>query len=326
VWPGAGVLAAFLSLLLLGCSGNTGGRGDAGEWPDRPGPRVVVSFAPLYCFAANVAGDDAVVKNVMTSKGPHDFDPTADDVRLVAKADLLLVVGLGLDEKKARVMLDGSGNKSGKLVELGAKLAKKDLCEGTCNHADHGHGHDHKHDIDPHVWLSPTHAAIFTNFIAAELKAADPAHADGYETRAAAYVAKLMALKEYGDKAFAGKADKRLVTFHDSLAYFEQAFDLNVRGVLTKKPGQEPDAKEFKELIEICKHPRQPVRVIATEPQYANSPSGEALRKALADAGVNDPVLVEFDPLETVRQDELAPDWYERRMRANIDRLAEKMK
>lgn len=321
----AGALVAALPLLLVGCNGDPRGSGASADWPDRPGPKVVVSFAPLYCFAANVAGDDAVVRNVMTSKGPHDFDPTTADVRLVSKGDLFFVVGLGLDDKKAETMQEGSGNKGLKLVKLGDKLDKKDLCEGRCTH-DHGDHADHDHGIDPHVWLSPDHAAMFVNTIRDELKEADPAHAAGYEARAAAYVAKLKALKAYGVDQFKAKQDKRLVSFHDSLAYFEEAFQLDVRGVLTKKPGQEPEAKEMKQLIKICTKKTAPVRVIATEPQYSNSSSAEVLRKELAANGVVDPVLVEFDPLETVRPDELTADWYEKKMRENIDRLAEKMK
>ncbi|MDY3555333.1 metal ABC transporter substrate-binding protein [Gemmata sp. JC717] len=313
---------AVCAVLVPGC-GAPGRNGQ--NWPaDHAGPKVVVSFAPLYCFAASVAGDDAVVKNVMTSKGPHDFDPTADDIALVSQADLFFVVGLGLDEKKAEVMRSGSGNKNMKIIELGEKLDKKDLCEGFCTHADHDA--DHKHNTDPHVWLSPTHAAKLVGFIRDELKAKDPAHAAGYESRAAAYIEKLNAVKAYGVEKFKDKQDKKLVSFHDSLAYFEECFQLNVRGVLTKKPGQEPSDKEMKELIRICTRKTSPVRVILTEPQYSTSSSGETLRKDLVASGVEDPVLVEFDPLETVRPDELALDWYEKKMRDNIDRLAEKMK
>ena len=319
---GVCALVAALPLVFLGCK--PGGSSAESQWPDDARPKVAVSFAPLYCFAASVAGEDAVVRNVMTSKGPHDFDPTADDVRLVSKADVFFVIGLGLDEKKAETMRDGSGNKNLKIVELGEKIDKKHLCEGFCTHADHGP--DHTHATDPHVWLSPEHAVMLVGFIRDELKAKDPAHAAGYDARAAAYIEKLKALKEYGGNKFKAKEDKRLVSFHDSLAYFESCFDLNVRGVLTKNPGQEPDAKEMKELIAICTKKSSPVRVIMTEPQYSTSSSGEALRKELIANGVTDPVLVEFDPLETVRPTELTPDWYEKKMRENIDRLAEKMK
>src|SRR5215471_2982525 len=90
---GVAVLAAALPLILFGCKANNQ-QGDA-DWPDKPGPKVVVSFAPLYCFAVNVAGDDAVVKNVMTTTGPHDFNPTDDHVRLVARAHILMGIGMG---------------------------------------------------------------------------------------------------------------------------------------------------------------------------------------------------------------------------------------
>jgi hypothetical protein len=41
---------------------------------------------------------------------------------------------------------------------------------------------------------------------------------------------------------------------------------------------------------------------------------------------VPDPVLVEFDPLETVVPEQLTADWYEARMRANLEALAKAMK
>jgi zinc transport system substrate-binding protein len=154
------------------------------------------------------------------------------------------------------------------------------------------------------------------------LKVQDPAHAEGYEKRAAAYVEKLKALKTYGLEKFKSKKDNRLVSFHDSLTYFEKCYGLEIRGILTQKPGQEPDEKQMKKLIRICTDETKPTRLIAVEPQYSNSTSGETLRKELAEKGVKNPKLVEIDTLETVKPDDLTPDWYERRMKANIDALA----
>ena len=118
----ATLLAATLPLVIIGCSGKPTGT-DNDPWANSGSkPKVVVSFAPLYCFAANVAGDDAVVKNVMTTTGPHDFDPTDNDIRLVTKADIMFIVGLGLDERQAEKMKTGSGNSKLKLIELAEKL------------------------------------------------------------------------------------------------------------------------------------------------------------------------------------------------------------
>src|SRR5262252_1882220 len=88
---GVVTLASILSLAIVGCGPRPQNANE--EWPEGK-PKVVVSFAPLYCFAANVAGEDATVKNVMTSTGPHDFSPTEKEVRRASQADLFFVVGL----------------------------------------------------------------------------------------------------------------------------------------------------------------------------------------------------------------------------------------
>jgi zinc transport system substrate-binding protein len=314
---GGASVAVTASLLLLGCGGS---KPDA-DWPDTPQTRVVVSFAPLYCFATNVAGEDAVVKNVMTTTGPHDFTATDKEARLVSRAHLLFGVGMGLDDRQLDLMKKGAGNTGLEVVPLSRKIPKEKRLEGFCNHAHHAA--DHKHDDDPHVWLSPDLAILMVNELRDVMKWRDAKNSEGYDRRAAEYVKKLEALKAYGVEKFRAKKDNRLVTFHDSLAYFAKDFGLEIRGVLTQQPGQEPDDKEMKKLIRICTDETKPTRVIAVEPQYSNSTSGETLRKELVAKGVKNPVLVQFDTLETVPPNELTPDWYEKKMRENIDKLAE---
>jgi zinc transport system substrate-binding protein len=315
----AATVAAVFSLLVLGCKSSKSDT-DA-NWPDKPGLKIATSFAPIHCFAVNVAGDDATVRNIMTTTGPHDFEPTVDHAKLVSKADILFINGIALDDGAADQMKKGSSNTKLKIVPLSDAIPRQKRLESQCTH-EHKPGEDHKHGDDPHIWLSPDHAILMVNQIRDTLKAEDPAHAPGYDQRAAAYVAKLSALKEYGAEKLKGKKDNRLVTFHDSLAYFAQCYNLEIRGILTQKPGQEPDDKELRKLIRICTDENKPTRVIAVEPQYSNSTSGETLRKELVAKKVNNPVLVEIDTLETVRPDELTPDWYEKKIRANIDALA----
>jgi ABC-type Zn uptake system ZnuABC Zn-binding protein ZnuA len=322
-WLAFAVIAAFgFAVALPGCGG-----GDDG-WPkDRSDPKVVVSFAPLYCFAVNVAGDDAVVRNLLTTTGPHHFNPTDQDARLLRRADVFFVNGLGLERDTPERMKKGSGNRSLKIVELGARIPEANLCEGSCTH-DHGDGdhHDHEHGKDPHVWLSPDQAKYLVEGIADELGKLDKAHADGYKRRAEEYIKKLDGLKAECKKLLDGKTDRRLVTFHDSMAYFAKSFDLEIMGVLQKNPGSEPTGKELETLIALCTNPAAPVRVVCVEPQYGNSNAGTKLVQILKEKGVPDPVLVELDPLETVPPDQLTPDWYEKKLLANVRALAEKMK
>ena len=311
--------AAGLALLPAGCGGKDQ------VWPDRPGPKVVVSFAPVYCWAANVAGDDAVVKNMMTTTGPHDFNPTDTDARLARKADLFFINGLGLDDNLAATVKKGSGNAQLQVIDLGSKLPADQLMEGQCHHDHHGHDHPHDHGTDPHVWLNPDYAATMTEAIRDELKKADPANAANYDRRAAEYVGRLRALKAEGIEKLKGKTDRKLVSFHESLNYFARSFDLTVSGVVQKKAGQEPSTDDLKQLVKMCRENK--VRLLAVEPQYTANTSAKAILDELRrDGAVADPALVEIDPLETVTPQALTPAWYEERMRANLDALARAMK
>jgi ABC-type Zn uptake system ZnuABC Zn-binding protein ZnuA len=302
-----------------------GGCASDDPWKDTRGPKVAVSFAPLYCFAANVAGEDAVVKDVMTTAGPHHFNPTDADARLLRKADVLFINGLGLDTEVAATLKRGSGNRKLKVIELGAKIPANQLLAGSQHEREHGHeGHHHDSPYDPHLWLSPDQAIVMVEAVRDELKGIDPDHAAGYEARAAAYVAKLRQLKTDGLKMLANKTDRKIVTFHESLAYFAEAFDLKIVGVVEKRPGVEPTDEEIRELIATCKDKQ--ARLIAVEPQYSSNTSARTIRDRLAKEGIPDPDLVEIDPLETVTADDLTPDWYERKMRQNLDALSQKMK
>src|SRR5262249_49413144 len=111
-------LLVLLAALISGCRSK-----DDDLWPkDHTGPKVVGSFAPPYCFAVNVAGEDAVVRTVMTTAGPHHFHPTDQDARLLRRADILFINGLGLDNDPAETLKRGSGNKNLRLVVLGDRV------------------------------------------------------------------------------------------------------------------------------------------------------------------------------------------------------------
>ena len=312
------LLVCSLPFLALGCGGS-----DTTWDANRSGPKVVVSFAPIYCFAANVAGDNAQVKNVMTTTGPHDFNPSDIEAKLLHKADLFFINGLALDNALADTMKRGSGNRKLNLIDLGSRIPEDKLMLGECHH-DHAAGHEHEHGHDPHVWLSPDMAIIMTEGIRDELKAADSGNAANYDKRAAEYVAKLNAVKSNGKAALKDKKDRKIVTFHESLNYFAKSFDLEIAGVVQKKPGVEPNSDELNALVKLCVEKK--VRLIAVEPQYGSSGSAATILKELQRNGLTDAAIVELDPLETVTPDALTKDWYEKKMKANLEALRDAMK
>jgi zinc transport system substrate-binding protein len=318
------LLALVLPLALAGCAANSSGDG----WPAADGPKVVTSFAPIRCFALNVAGDHAAVRAVMSTQGPHHYQPGRTDAKMLAAADLFLINGLGLDDGIAGKMRQMAGGDRLRLVKLGDRLPEDTLLEGGCLHCQHegedGHKHDHGHAADPHVWLGPDHAEKMVDAIRDELKQLDPAHAADYDRRAAEYVAKLRRIKADGLAALKDKGERQFVSFHGSMGYFAHALGLKEPEVIQDVAGHEPSPKQLKALADRCV--AKQVRVIAVEPQYSAATSAKVIVDELRNRGVPDPVVIVLDPLETAPDTEFGPDWYETKMRANIEALAKALK
>lgn len=314
-------LAVATALSVSGCSAGPD------PWAERPGPKVLVFFPPLYSLAASVAGDDAQVLSLLTTKGPHDYEPVRTDARKLTRADLFLVNGLGLDEVIAGRLASTGGPKSMKLVELGKAIPQASLLEGGCNcghdHSD-GHKHDHEHGYDPHVWLGIPEAIAMAGAIRDQLSALDPAHAAGYASRAGALTERLTQLQEKGKALIASKKVKpRVLTHHDSMRYFARTFGIDIVDSI-EMPGREPSAARLNELVAKCKEKQ--TRLIAVEPQYSSNTGAQALLKELQRQGMPDAAFVELDPLETAEPAELNAGWYERKLWANVEALAKVLK
>jgi ABC-type Zn uptake system ZnuABC Zn-binding protein ZnuA len=310
---GFGLLGGF-----LGCGA------PPNPWKDVPGgpTKVVASFPPLYCFTRNVAGPDAAVLCLLVTTGPHEFRPEKLDALKLSRADLFLVNGLGLDNWVPSLVGEAHNNQL-QVVKVGeAAIPKGRLLPGGKDDEDepgeeHGHGHEHHGAYDPHVWLGIPEAIAMVGGIREVLKKQDPAHAAGFDKRAAEYVARLKELHEYGKKAFAGKKNKKFVATHDSLRYFARSFGLDVVDSIQRQPGVQADVATLAKLTELCR--KENVRVITVEPQYSRA-TAETLGRQLKAHGL-DVRIVEVDPIETA-DPPLAPDYYLRKMRDNIDALA----
>src|SRR5262245_6742924 len=108
---GTASLGVFVALFLTSCSATPD------PWANRPGPKVLAYFPPLYSLAATIAGDDAQVQSLITHVGPHHFEPKARDVRALHRADLFFTIGLGLDDTVASKLSKAAGNAELKTIE-----------------------------------------------------------------------------------------------------------------------------------------------------------------------------------------------------------------
>src|ERR1700675_3653076 len=92
----SGLAVAGIALLVTGCP-----KGGSDPWASAGNkPKVLVSFAPIYSFAVNVAGDDAAVKCLLTTTGPHTHgDATPRQIDLARGSDVFVINGVGLEDE-----------------------------------------------------------------------------------------------------------------------------------------------------------------------------------------------------------------------------------
>jgi ABC-type Zn uptake system ZnuABC Zn-binding protein ZnuA len=321
---GAVVGLAVLAAGLAGC----GSAGDpwAGETAT---PRVVVTIAPLASFVQGVLGKHGAVRCLCTETGPHHYETDTRDARLFQKADAVFAVGLQLDDKFADALLLQARRKDLECVKLGKAIPAKLVYEMKPDDDEKekdGHKHDHDHgSLDPHLWLGVPQAVAMVEVIRDKLKAIDEAHADDYQKNAADYIASLKKLQSYGEKELAGAKTRRVISFHDSLGYFAKAFNLDIVDVIEQAPGDEATAPHLRKLTALCK--KGGVGAITIEPQYPKR-AAEIVTEGLAREKLSVP-LVTVDTMETANADELRKEgaqWYEARMRKNINALAGALK
>lgn len=301
--------------------------------------QAVTSTTILQDLVRQVAGDRWTVASLLPAGAdPHAYQVTAGDARLLSSAKLVVMVGAGL-EPPALDRLIRSVAKGAKLLEVGDEVAvpREELeaqvgeapthereaetshghDEGHHEAAPHEHGHAHEGDLDPHFWWSVPRTIRAVEVIAETLARLDPAGAEGYRARAAAYTGRLRALDAWIRQRVATIPPERrlLVTNHDALAYLAAEYGFRVVG--TVLPGTstltEASASETARLA-------QRLRQLGVRAIFAENTASPVLASQLSrEAGVR---------LVTLYTDSLGPsgsgaETYEGYMRVNIDRIVE---
>lgn len=218
------LLAGAGAAVLLAACASTGPSGPTSRGATPPGtaaaddrPVVLTTFTVLADIARNVAGDDLRVESI-TKVGAevHGYEPTPGDVRRAAEADLVLDNGLGLEAWFAAFVegLDVPHVVASRGVEV-VDVAD-DAYAGRPN---------------PHAWMSPLAVRTYVANIVDAFADLDPAHADDYAARGAAYTAELQRVHDETVAALATVPERQraLVTCEGAFSYL--ARDTGLREV-----------------------------------------------------------------------------------------------
>jgi zinc/manganese transport system substrate-binding protein len=199
---------------------------------------VVASFSVLGDMVRQIGGADvAVTVLVGPDSDSHVYEPSPSDTRRLATARLFVVNGLGLEGWIPRLI--GSAGFKGRVVTATDGVTPLQLSEPG------------KTAPDPHAWQDVADGRIYVRNIVAALAEADPAHAQAYAERAAAYDAELVVLDDWVRAEIGSVPPERrkIVTTHDAFQYFGHAYGVAFEAPVGMNEDSEPDARAVAGLI-----------------------------------------------------------------------------
>jgi zinc transport system substrate-binding protein len=234
---------------------------------------VAATIAPLGDLVKAVGGEKVAVTIVVPPGAePHTFEPTPSLMVDVAKADLYVMNGAGLE-----FWMD-------KLLEANKRMVVIDSSQGIALLR------ESEDEIDPHLWLSLRNAAVQVDNICSGLIEVDSQNKDYYIKNRDDYLEKLKALDEELNRTFAGKKIKIFVVQHPAWTYF--ARDYGLSQVPLMEGEKEPGPKYLVKVIELAR--KNNITAIFVEPQF-NPKSAEVIAREMnADIVVLDPLAANY--------------------------------
>lgn len=235
----------------------------------------VVATVPDLAAIVQEIGGDAVEVTVLSSpsQDPHYVDARPSSMLPLNRADLLIAVGLGLEQgwlpplqinaRNPKIQVGGEG-----WLDASQVVDKREVVA-----ADRSKGDIHPGG-NPHYLFDPRQAVRVARAIATRLAALDPEGAAAYEAGFAKFASEVDAVAgELRARSLALPAERRrVVVFHASMTYLEDWLGLEQVATVEPLPGVPPNPGHVAKVLGTIRHTK--ARVILQEEFYPREPSG----------------------------------------------------
>ncbi|MQM31426.1 MAG: metal ABC transporter substrate-binding protein [Candidatus Accumulibacter phosphatis] len=237
---------------------------------------VVASFSILGDLTQRVGGEHV---QVYTLVGPladaHVYQPKPADVKILARARLVVVNGLGFEGWIDRLMQSSGYRGPIVVASKGVKLLDKEAGPGGQHR-----GHDHAADVDPHAWQDLAQARHYVDNIAAALTQLDPANEAAYQANAAALKQQIDTLDaEIRASLSRLPAERRVVvSSHDAFGYFARAYGIRFLAPVGVSTDAQPSAAAVAAIIRQIRQEKIPAMFIenVSDPRLLERISAES--------------------------------------------------
>ena len=227
-------------------------------------PLVVVTNSVTCALAKQIAGDTIDLKCLIEAgTDPHLYQPKPDDRKAIDSAKLVLYGGYDFEPSLIK-LIQSSSNTAPKIAVNEAAVPSPLMSEEVHDHAhDKAEKPDKKtvKEADPHVWNNAQNGIKITQSISKSLIALRPDQAGTYAKNTAKIVSELEQIDTWikAQIATIPEGSRKLVTTHDALGYYAQAYGIPVEGALNGISTEEqPTPTRVKELVEEIKTSKVP--------------------------------------------------------------------
>jgi zinc/manganese transport system substrate-binding protein len=199
----------------------------------------VASLSTITTDLAQNIGGDAIelIPIIKPGMDPHEFQPSPSDIKQIQSADLVLIIGKGMEGYLTK--LEKAVASNAKFVDIGSTIPSLKLEE------------EGRIIEDSHWWHSIENMKRATLIVKKQFIEADPDNKELYAKNAAAYLAKLSDLQKWAKLEVAKlPAEKRkLVTSHDAFQYFAREFGFKIYAIEGVTSDDQPSSKKIADLI-----------------------------------------------------------------------------
>jgi len=227
--------------------------------------QVVATSADLASLARSVGGEQVDVASLVPpARDAETFEPGPRELKRLARAQLLVRVGLGydpwLDRALAHSANAGIQRGAAGYVDASTGIALLEITAAVLSPAaGHAHGAG-----NPHYWLDPLNAEIISASILEGLARVDPGHAAQYARNRGRFLAELRQRLGAWEQRLAPYRGAAVITYHSTWPYFARRFRLNIVGFIEPRPGVPPSPSHLAALLRTA-HERR-VAVILRGP------------------------------------------------------------
>ena len=206
---------------------------------------MVTTVSPITSITENIGGTRIRLEGLVPEGvNSHTFAPSPSVAKLIAEADLIVINGLFLEEPTLK-MAKANMKQGAVILSLGEQTLSREKWQFDFSFP------QSEGRPNPHLWPDPLLALRYAELVRDELADLDPSNAGYYTENYDAFKSRIMEL----DRAITAAvesippANRRLLTYHDSWAYFADRYGMDVIGAAQPSDFKEPSAREVAGLI-----------------------------------------------------------------------------